>query len=105
MVESIKLETDADACIFDCWFGVPEDVAWIMQQSWILDYDRAKRLSYKKISASIKNDVELFEKFFSFKRKNMSPEEANEEILLALYRNYSYNLLIRHKAGELEFFP
>ena len=104
MVEGLKLKTDADACVFDCWFSISEDVAWIMQQSWIINYDRVKKLSYEKIAKSIKNDVTLFTEFFRYKSGRMTAEEANEEILLAMYRNYSYELLIRHKAGELKFF-
>lgn len=104
--------TTGDACKFAYVFGHPENVGWILEQDWILDYNEYAEMSIEELrdlSCSLideyQSDIDMFnaQNLDYRKRKYREMKDRSEK---CRHKITSLNLLIGEREGKINFkFP
>ena len=102
----------ADGFQFKCVYEKPENVKWLMDQSWIVDYDEYAEMSLAELEAlwehlRVKRSTGIDEfnaKEEAYKKTHF--DEASEKFDKLGHKITSIGYLIRLRRGEVEFiFP
>lgn len=101
-----------DGYIFDCIFEDPGNVAWIMDQDWIIDYNQYKDTrptELRNVCEETAEEVSISIRDFNSRDATYRSKyynEFNEKISKTIHKLDSIEAMIEYLDGKLEFvFP